>query len=377
MKTMLKDYHTTNQARILTALVLTGILSIGSGLTLLKSATANPANLSPAITNEVYPDKTKPNRLPPSVANAILKDLASKAGISTRELQVIDYSQKTWRNGCLELPQPNEFCTQALVPGWRVVVSNGRQKWIYHTNNNGRSLRLASANIPSQKQLPQKVRNAVLQQAQEISGLSARSLSIIDFKATNWSDGCDRSTPPYPCDPIVVSGWQVTVGAANQRWVFLSDNDGSRIKLAKNENLANTAKAVPIPTRELPPPLDQGVIFRQISSGGFAGRTYETVLLNDGSLIRVRIGDANDSERSVRRVSLWRLRQFQQSLNRTRGEFKNLSYPAPNGAADYITYTLTSRNGTVRYNDISQNNLPQNLQVVVQAWSKINNTQNY
>ncbi|BBD57696.1 hypothetical protein NIES2109_04630 [Nostoc sp. HK-01] len=375
MKPMLKNPQTTNQARIFTALVLTSILSVASGLTLIKSAIANPINLLPATTNEVYADKSKPNRLPPSVTNAVLRDLASRIGTSRGELQIVNYSQKTWRNGCLELPQPNEFCTQALVPGWLVVVSNGRQKWTYHTNNNGRSLRLASSNNSSQNELPRKVREAVLQQAQEVSGLSARSLSILNFKATDWSDGCDRSTPPYPCDPIVVSGWQVTVGAANQRWVFLSDNDGARVKLAKDQNSTNANKPLTIPQSELPPPLDQGVVFRQISSGGFAGRTYQTVLLNDGSLIRVRIGDANDSERSVRRVSRQQVQQFEQLLQRTRGEFRNVNYPAPTGAADYITYTLTSRQGTVQYNDIAQNNLPQNLQLVIKAWSEINNNQ--
>jgi len=368
---MLKNYHITNQARIFTALVLTGILSVGSGLTLIKSATANPANLSPATTNEVYTDKAKPNRLPPSVANAVLKDLASRVGISTRELRVIDYSKKTWRNGCLELPQPDEFCTQALVPGWRVVVSNGKQKWIYHTNNNGRSLRLASGNNSLQKQLPQKVRNAVLQEAQEVSGLSARSLSILDFKTTDWADGCDRPTFPNPCDRILVSGWQVTVGAANQRWVFLSDNNGSRVRLAQSDNPSNTVKPVPIPASELPPALDQGVVFRYISSGGFAARTYETVLRNDGTVIRVRIGDANDSERSIRRVSPQQVQQFEQLLRRTQREFRNISYPAPSGAADFITYTLTSRDGTVQYNDISQNNLPPNLRRLINAWEQL------
>ncbi|AFY42052.1 hypothetical protein [Nostoc sp. PCC 7107] len=369
MKLMLKNPQTTNQARIFTALILTSILSVGSGLTLIKSAIANPTNFPPATTNEVYADKNKPNRLPPSVSNAVLRDLASRVRTSRGELQVVNYSQKTWRNGCLELPQPNEFCTQALVPGWLVVVSNGRQKWTYHTNNNGRSLRLASANNSSQNELPRKIREAVLQQAQEVSGLSARSLSILNFKATDWSDGCDRSTPPYPCDPIVVSGWQVTVGAANQRWVFLSDNDGSRVKVSQNESSTNIAK--PIPTSELPPPLDQGIVFRHISSGGFAGRTYQTVLLNDGSLIRVRIGDANDSERSVRRISRQQVQQFEELLQRTKWDFRNVSYPAPANAADYVTYTLSSRVGTVQYNDISQNNLPTKLQRVVTAWNQL------
>jgi hypothetical protein len=117
--------------------------------------------------------------------------------------------------------------------------------------------------------------------------------------------------------------------------------------------------------------LDSGVIFRQISSGGFAGRTYETVLLDDGRLIRVQIGDTNDSGRSVRRIPLEQVQRFQRLLEQQGDEFNNLSYPAPRGAADYITHTLTSRDGTVKYNDISQNSLPEDLRVIVNAWNRI------
>lgn len=86
----------------------------------------------------------------------------------------------------------------------------------------------------------------------------------------------------------------------------------------------------------------------------------------------MRIGDANDSERSVRRVSVQQVQQFVRSLERSKfSKFRNLSYPAPSGAADYITYTLTSQEGTVQYNDISQNNLPKNLQTAVKAWNQI------
>ncbi|MEA5550011.1 hypothetical protein VB713_03270 [Anabaena cylindrica UHCC 0172] len=133
-------------------------------------------------------------------------------------------------------------------------------------------------------------------------------------------------------------------------------------------------QSVPIPANELPPPLDRGMVFREISSGGITGRTYQTILLNDGLLMRVRIGDANDSERSVRRVSLQQVKQFEKLLNQNNiTKFKNLSYPAPSGAADYITYTLTSQKGTFQYNDISQTGLPNKLQSVVSAWNKLKN----
>jgi len=282
MKIMRKNYFNTNQARIFTALILTVILSVANGSTLINEATAASANFSLETRNEVLKENVKPNSLPRPVANAVLQDLASRQGISTRELQIINYNQQTWRDGCLELPQADELCTQALVPGWLVVVSNGKQNWIYHTNQTGSAVRL------------------------------------------------------------------------NEK---------------ANES---TLAPVQIPLSELPPPLNRDVVFRQISSGGITGRTYETILLKDGRLIRVRIGDANDSERTVRRVSVQQVQQFQRFLERSKfNKFQNLSYPAPTGSADYITFTLTSQEGTVQYNDISQNNLPKNLEAAVKAWNQI------
>ncbi|MEH2241165.1 hypothetical protein [Nostoc sp.] len=375
MKFMLKKYFNTNQTRIFTALILTGILSVASSLTLIKGATGASANFSLETSNEVLKDNIKPNRLPRPVANAVLQDLARKQGILTRELQIIDSNQQTWRNGCLEQAQADELCTQTLVPGWQIVVSNGKQNWIYHTNNNGRSLRLASANTPSENlsdKLPTSVKNAVLQAASRRLQQPISQLTIIQAQQQTWKDGClELAKADEFCTQALVSGWRVVVGGGEQTLVYHTNQTGSAVRLNEKAN-EGTLAPVQIPVSELPPPLDRGIVFRQISSGGFAGRTYETVLLKDGRLIRVRIGDANDSERSVRRVSVQQVQQFVRSLKRSKfSKFKNLSYPAPSGSADYITYTLTSLEGTVQYNDISQNNLPKNLQTAVKAWNQL------
>ncbi|MHC0062528.1 hypothetical protein ACWATR_06315 [Nostoc sp. UIC 10890] len=375
MKFMLKNYFNSNQGRIFTALVLTGILSVASTLTLIKDATGASVNLSLETSNEVLKENVKPNRLPRPVANAVLRDLARKEGIFTSQLQIINYNQQTWRNGCLELPQPDEICTQALVPGWRIVVSNGKKNWIYHTNNNGRSLRLASANTPSENlpgKLPTSVKNAVLRAASRRLQKPISQLTIIQAQQQTWRDSClELANADEFCTQALVQGWRVVVDAVDQTLVYHTNETGSALRLNQNAN-QNTLAPVKIPVSELPPPLDRDIVFRQISSGGITGRTYETVLLKDGLLIRVRIGDANDSERSVRRVSVQQVQQFVRSLERSQfSKFQNLSYPAPSGSADYITYTLTSQQGTVQYNDISQNNLPKNLQTAVKAWNQI------
>jgi hypothetical protein len=371
MKIAVHSYFIKNQAKIFTALVLTGILSVSSGLTLIKDARAASANLSLETSSDVSKDNTKSNRLPRPVANAVLQDLASREGISTRELKITNYNQQTWSNGCLELPQPDEACTEALVSGWRVVVSNGRENWIYHTDSNGRSLRLASANTPSDK-LPTSIKNAVLQAASKRLQQPISQLRIVESQQQTWRNGClELANPDEFCTQALVPGWRVVVSGRQQTLVYHTNQTGSVVRLNQKPN-QSTLTPVTIPVSELPPPLDRDVVFRQISSGGFAGTTYETVLLRNGQLIRVRIGDANDSERSVRRVSVQQVRQFLRSLERYKfTQFRNLSYPAPGGAADYITYTLTSQKNTVQYNDISQNNLPSNLQVVIKAWNQI------
>ncbi|BAY98843.1 hypothetical protein NIES37_28210 [Tolypothrix tenuis PCC 7101] len=433
MKNILGASRTANQARIFTALVLTGILSVGSGLTFIKTSSAAAVNLSAETSKEAIKGNARQNSLPRSVVNAVLQDLSRRGVVSTQKLEVVESSQRTWRNGCLELAQPDELCTQALVPGWRVVVSNNQRKWVYHTNQVGSVVRfnekasqiaggnantgtLQAVTIPDNELPPRLDQNVVFRQISS-GGIAGRTYETVllndgSLIQVRVGDANDSERKVRRVSLVRVQQFQqllttakfsefknlsypAPIGAADYITYTLTSQEGtvkynniSQDQLPKNLRTVikawnrlrnspisnnNTSGAVPIPANELPAPLDQNVVFRQISSGGFTGRTYETVLLQDGSLIRVRIGDANDSERSVRRVSTQQVKQFLRLLESAKfSEFKNLSYPVAQGAADYITFTLTSREGTVRYSDISQNKLPQNLVVVVNGWNRLN-----
>jgi hypothetical protein len=461
--------------RIFAALVLTGILSLGAGLTLLQTAFAAPAGLSESTTNLVKVkdqkvgqnlDRKQANRLPPRIANAVRQNLSRQTGIALGKLKITQFSQETWSDGCLGLPKSGEFCTQALVPGWRVVVSSGNKTWAYRTNSTGQVLRLEKSNAPANNipgNFPKSVANAVIADASTQLGLPVNQIRVVQAEQKTWPDAClGIYAPDILCAPATVEGWQVTVEASGKRLVYRTNASGSVVKVDQLASLPNSVrdavlreasgqfkvpttelsivqaqqqnwdsclglgginescltnaipgwqvtvqnklqllvyhtnsdgsivkfnqaasklsdagilKPTPIPTSELPPSLDKNVVFRAIASGGFAGRTYETVLLNDGSLMRVRIGDANDSERSVLRIPVQQVRQFQQLLKRQQfSQFKNLSYPAPSGAADHITHTLTSREGTVRYTDINQGSLPAPLEEVIQGWNRLART---
>ena len=79
---------------------------------------------------------------PNSVIAAARQDLSRKTKISVNRLQIQASQPKTWPDGCLGLAKPGEFCTQALVEGWRIILTNNQKTWVYRTDSSGANLRL-------------------------------------------------------------------------------------------------------------------------------------------------------------------------------------------------------------------------------------------
>ena len=385
--------------------------------------------------------------LPQAVSDAIFRDASRWSGLSRRRIRIVESERKIWNNPCYLTF--DRICNKALIrtPGWIVTVQANDQTWIYHANDDAstvtldrtrsltpqaaavikgdaarRSSRASSAfqirvieverlnerqdNIPMMKatlsdgretwnyrfkqngsdfeidtvaNLPASVESAVLSDVRNRVGSIVSSGNIVEVEQRRWKNGClgivNERKRRY-CFYRLVDGYRVTVKVGSELFVYHTD---SRSRVILNETVSkidgnqNQATVIPvrIPNRELPSPLSRGVVFRQISSGGFAGQTYETVLFEDGRIMRYRMGDMNDKTRSIRQASRQQVNNFQRLLQNQRNEFQNMSYPASRGAADFITYTLTTRDGTVKFNDTSRNNLPQDLLTVVENWNQI------
>ena len=103
----------------------TAILILGSLLSLLL---VQPSLASPGPPN--------------SVIDAARQDLSQKTDISVNRLQIQAAQRQTWTDGCLGLATPGELCTQALVEGWRIILTDNQKTWVYRTNSSGANLRL-------------------------------------------------------------------------------------------------------------------------------------------------------------------------------------------------------------------------------------------
>lgn len=280
--------------RLATMLVLAGVLSLGmsgSGDSAIAASLSCMTHPSGVLISATPTQTAQP---PQAMINTLRQSLSKQTGIPAKKLRVVESSQTTWTNGCLGLAKPDEMCTQVMVPGWRVVFSNGTQRWIYRTDATGKNYRLETP--------PQ------------------------------------RSRSPIPTKPGSMSSLQPM-------------------------QLAET---------ELPPKLKRDEVFRVIASGGFTGQTRQTTLLKDGRVLQVRLNpDGSTTQPEVHRVSSTQVAQFQDLVQRHLPKFDRYNYPAASGSADFITVTLSSPSGTVRYADTVQNQLPADLQTIVQTWHRM------
>ncbi|MEB3250304.1 MAG: hypothetical protein VKK07_13275 [Merismopediaceae bacterium] len=92
---------------------------------------------------QTLPPKMSP-QAPSSVIQATMQDLSRRLKIPAQQIRVQQTQAQTWPNGCLGLGKPDELCTQALVPGWQVILGQGNKTWTYRTNQTGSQLRLVS-----------------------------------------------------------------------------------------------------------------------------------------------------------------------------------------------------------------------------------------
>jgi len=79
--------------------------------------------------------------------------LARELGITEESIVVLSAEAVTWRDACLELPEPNLACTMVETPGYLLHLSAGGRTYRVHTSQDGLT-KLASAAAPTQTPAP-------------------------------------------------------------------------------------------------------------------------------------------------------------------------------------------------------------------------------
>jgi len=103
----------------------------GGVILLLSGLLGDPLTASGSGVDEPYP---------PAVL-AAMQALAQELGREPAEMQVVTYGEAEWPDGCLGLAAEGESCTQAVTPGWQVIVAVDQVEYEMRTDQLGQQVR--------------------------------------------------------------------------------------------------------------------------------------------------------------------------------------------------------------------------------------------
>ena len=82
----------------------------------------------------------EPAHLPPDLTpaqRAAMQALAAQHNVAIDQIKLVSAYAETWPDGCLGVAIPDMMCTQALVDGYRILLSANGQEYEYRTNLDG------------------------------------------------------------------------------------------------------------------------------------------------------------------------------------------------------------------------------------------------
>jgi hypothetical protein len=83
------------------------------------------------------PDGSSSAAAPADLVSSMMTDLAGRLGIDAAQIAVVSATAVTWNDGSLGCPQPGQNYTQALVPGYQVILEAGGKQYPYHASERG------------------------------------------------------------------------------------------------------------------------------------------------------------------------------------------------------------------------------------------------
>ena len=89
-----------------------------------------PSPEQPIVTGEV----------PQDILDAIFDDLIAQTGADRAAIEMLRAEAVVWNDGSLGCPKPGQFYTQAVVPGYWVVLRVGSQEYDYRASKTGHFL---------------------------------------------------------------------------------------------------------------------------------------------------------------------------------------------------------------------------------------------
>ncbi len=172
------------------------------------------------------PKPTQQADLTPAEQAAISR-LSSLLNLPPDEISVISTEAVEWPDGCLGVQRPGVMCTQAIVPGYRIILQAGDEQFEFHTNESGSQVVQVGGGPLG------LMEEAIAAQLAFNLGLDVDEISVVSSNDVEFTDGClEVAIENVLCAQVITPGKIIVLQSNGFEFEYHISEDGSIVQPA-------------------------------------------------------------------------------------------------------------------------------------------------
>jgi uncharacterized lipoprotein YmbA len=179
------------------------------------------------LPNEDSAPTGSPTELNPAQRAAIAA-LSKELSLPPGQISVVSTEAVEWPDGCLGVQKVGVMCTQAIVPGYNIVLKADGQEYEFHTNKDGSQVVQAGGSA-----LAGTLEEMVIKQLALNLGLKENAISVVSSSDVEFADAClGVSMQNVKCAQVVTPGKIIVLEADGIEYEYHVSEDGARVQPA-------------------------------------------------------------------------------------------------------------------------------------------------
>ena len=159
---------------------------------------------------------------------AAVTSLSDQLSLAVDQIKLVSTEAVTWPDGCLGIVRMGVMCTQAEVPGFKIILDAEGQEYEYHTNQDGSVVLLAEG-----AENPGAVEDMVIKQLADNLGLQESDITVVSSKEIEFADAClGVAMEGVMCAQVVTPGRIIVLEANGVEYEYHTSQDGSQVQPA-------------------------------------------------------------------------------------------------------------------------------------------------
>jgi len=203
-------------------------------LILVACAPQAPATEQPVIpSDESYPNDSYPNDSYPdeeltAAQQAAITAVSKTLNVPPGQITLISTEAVEWPDGCLGVHRIDVMCTQAVVPGFKMMLEANGRTYEVHTNENGSSVVIVPDVVNADE-----LEEMVIKQLAMNLGLQEDAISVVSSSDVEFSDSClGVAMQDVMCAQVVTPGKIIVLESEDVQYEYHVSMDGSLVQPA-------------------------------------------------------------------------------------------------------------------------------------------------